>query len=67
VSIITQKKARLASLLLAAMLGVFILTIYLPGIIGASDDMGMMMNMSGLLKDLALAGAALTFAGIAKE
>jgi uncharacterized membrane protein len=67
ISIISQKKAKLASLLLAAMLGVFIITIYLPGIIEATDDMGMMMNMSGLLKDSALAGAALTYAGLAKD
>jgi uncharacterized membrane protein YphA (DoxX/SURF4 family) len=67
VSIITQKKAKLASLLLAAMLGVFILTIHLPGIVGAADEMGRMMSMSGFLKDVALAGGALAFAGLAKE
>jgi uncharacterized membrane protein YphA (DoxX/SURF4 family) len=67
VSIIAQKKARLASLLLAAMLGVFVLTIHLPGIFGATDEMGRMMSMSGFLKDVALAGGALAFAGLAKD
>ena len=67
VSIIIQKKAKLACLLLAAMLAIFVLTIHLPGIIGATDDMGRMMSMSGFLKDIALAGGALAFAGLAKD
>jgi uncharacterized membrane protein len=67
VSIIAQKKAKLACLLLAAMLGVFVLTIHLPGVIGAADEMGRMMSMSAFLKDVALVGAALAFAGLAKE
>ena len=49
ISIIAQKKAKLASLLLAAMLAVFILTIHLPGMLGAENDMAMMMSMSGFL------------------
>ena len=67
VSILIQKKAKLASLLLAAMLGVFVLTIHLPGIFGAADEMGRMMSMSGFLKDVALTGGALAFAGLAKD
>lgn len=67
VSILIQKKAKLASLLLAVMLGIFVLTIHLPGIIGASDEMGRMMSMSGFLKDVALAGGALAFAGLVKD
>jgi putative oxidoreductase len=67
ISIIMQKKAKLASLLLAALLAIFILTIHLPGIIGAANDMAMMMSMSGFLKDLGLAGGALTYAGISKD
>ena len=58
VSIIIQKQARLASFLLAAMLIIFVLTIHLPGL-GGDNQMAMPM----LLKDLALAGAALGFAG----
>ena len=58
VAILIQKKARLASLLLAAMLIIFVLTIHLPGL----GD-----SMPNLLKDAALAGAALGFAGTAKD
>jgi hypothetical protein len=39
----------------------------LPGIFGATDEMGRMMSMSGFLKDVALAGGALAFAGLAKD
>jgi uncharacterized membrane protein YphA (DoxX/SURF4 family) len=62
VSIIIQKKARLACLLLAAMLIVFVLTMHLPGL--GTD---MQASMPNLLKDTALAGAALSFAGLAKD
>ena len=62
VSIIIQKKARLASLLLALLLVIFVLTIHLPGVIGGNMDL-----MPMLLKDTALAGGALTFAGLATD
>ena len=62
VAIIIQKKARLAGLLLAAMLLIFVLTIHLPGVMGGNES-----SMPGLLKDIALAGAALGFAGTAKD
>lgn len=58
VSIIWNKKARLASLLLALMLLIFVLTIHLP-----AGEAGMPM----LLKDFGLMGGALMFAGIAKD
>lgn len=61
-AIIIQKKARLACLLLAAMLIIFVLTIHLPGL-----GENMQASMPNLLKDTALAGAALAFAGIAKD
>ena len=67
VSIIAQKIAKLASLLLAALLAIFVLTVHLPGIMGAQNEMAMMMSMSGLLKDIGLAGGALTWAGISKN
>jgi len=51
----------LASLLLALMLGVFILTLHLPGVM---NEATMQMSIVALLKDIALAGAALTYAGI---
>lgn len=63
ISIITGKQGRLACLLLAAMLGIFILTIHLPGAM-SSDPQMMQMSMSNMLKDLGLAAGALTYAGI---
>lgn len=62
VSIIIQKKARLANLLLAGLLIIFVLTIHLPGLSENAQA-----SMPNLLKDIALAGAALGFAGIAKD
>ncbi|RMI20267.1 MAG: DoxX family protein [Calditrichaeota bacterium] len=58
ISMIIQKYARLATLLLAIMLGIFILTIHIPGV--AAGNQPSMMN---LLKDLALAAAALHWSG----
>ncbi|MCF7808934.1 MAG: DoxX family protein [Candidatus Marinimicrobia bacterium] len=57
VSFVIQKHTYLAGLLTAALMVVFVLTIHLPGLIG-----GNMMAMSGLLKDLGLAGGALLLA-----
>lgn len=59
VAIFTGKQAKTACLLLALMLCLFVLTIHLPGVIS-----GNMSSMPNLLKDLALAGGALTYAGI---
>ena len=64
VSILIQKQARLASLLLALMLGIFVLSIHLPGL---GNEATMQMAMVSLLKDVALAGAALTYAGISSR
>ncbi|WP_350356666.1 DoxX family protein [Fodinibius salsisoli] len=63
VSIIIQKKARLACLLLGVMLLIFALSIHLPGVIGAESGQAMQASMSSLLKDTALAGAAWILAG----
>jgi putative oxidoreductase len=63
VSIITGYKAKLASLLLAAMLGTFVVFVHFPGVMNA-DTMQMAMPM--MLKDMALAGGALIIAGISK-
>lgn len=60
VSIIMQKKARLASTLLAVMLLLFVLLIHLPGVSAGGD--GGQMSMMNLLKDLAIAGGALVYA-----
>lgn len=61
ISILIQKKARLACLLLALMLIIFALTIHLPSVMGGNES-----SMAMLLKDTALAGGALGFAGTAK-
>ena len=58
VSIIWGKKAKLASLLLALMLFIFVVFIHLP-----AGESGMPM----LLKDFGLMGAALMYAGIAED
>jgi uncharacterized membrane protein len=55
ISIITKIQAKLASLLLALMLLIFVIFIHLPGL---------MDTMPNLLKDTALAAAALLMAGI---
>ncbi len=61
VSIVINIKARLASILLAAMLLIFVLTIHLPSIQSSQ------MVMTALLKDLALAGGALVIASVSKN
>ena len=58
ISLFIGKKDKLAMLLLALMLVIFALLVHLPG--GQS-------SMPNLLKDLSLAGAALTWAGLAKD
>lgn len=64
-SIILNIKARLACLLLALLLLIFIVTLHIPGMMAG----GQMAQISqiGLLKDMALMGAALTYAGILKK
>lgn len=62
VAIILKREARLACYGLAAMLGVFALTVHLPGL-ASPDENSMMMSMIALLKDTALAGAALGLSG----
>ena len=62
VSIIIEKYTKLACLLLALLLIIFVLSMHLPGIIGAADDAAMAAAMSSLLKDSALAGGALLLA-----
>lgn len=62
VSILINKKSKLAAILLAVMLLVFILTIHLP--LAVKEDTE---AMTRLFKDLALMGAALTYAGSGKS
>lgn len=53
-SLIIEKKVRLAGLLLGIMLLIFVLSIHLPAVMGEAGDAA----MPNLLKDLSLAGAA---------
>ena len=62
VAIVAKKYISLASLLLAILMFVFVLTIHLPMLIGGNQ-----MAMSGLLKDFALGGAALMISGLYKD
>ncbi len=64
ISIIIQKRAKLAALLLGIMLLIFILTIHLPGLMNEATMQTSMMN---LLKDMALMGAAFTYSGLATD
>ena len=62
VSIILNIKARLACLLLALLLLIFDVTLHIPGML-AGGQMAQ-MQLGNFLKDTALMGAALTYAGI---
>lgn len=53
-SLIIEKKVRLAGFLLGIMLLIFVLSIHLPAVMGEGGDAA----MPNLLKDLSLAGAA---------
>jgi len=61
IAIIAKKMGKIASLLLALLMLVFIVFLWIPGL---GDEATMQMSMSSLLKDSALAGGALTYAGI---
>ncbi|NJK86148.1 MAG: DoxX family membrane protein [Bacteroidales bacterium] len=63
IAIIINKYARVASLLLALLMLIFILTLHFPGL---GIESTKMMAMVNLLKDAAIMGAALTYAGILK-
>lgn len=64
VAIATGKMASLASALLGVMLLSFALTIHLPGVLDAADQMARQASMSNMLKDLALSGGAFVLAGV---
>lgn len=59
ISIIVNVMTKIACLLLALMLLIFILTIHVPGLMDAGSQQ---MATISLLKDMALMGAALAFA-----
>lgn len=62
VSVIINKQAPLALMLLGVMLIIFVLTMHLPAVIGGNE-----MSMGQLLKDTALAGAAFYLSANLKE
>ena len=62
ISIVMLVKTRLACLLLAAMLILFVLCMHLPTLISGGEYA--QLAMMGLLKDTSLAGGALLMAGL---
>jgi putative oxidoreductase len=64
ISILINKVARTASLLLALFLLLTIALVHLPGL---ANEETMRMAMSNALKDMGLMGAAIAFAGILKS
>lgn len=62
VSIIIKKQIYIACLLLAGLMGIFVLTIHLPQLMGGDQ-----MAMGGLLKDTISLGGALLIAGLFKD
>jgi putative oxidoreductase len=66
VAIAIQKFDRIAALGLALMLFIFIAVIHAPGL-SESNEMSKMLAVVSMLKDLSLAGGALTYAGLAKS
>ena len=61
IAIIANKMGKFASLGLALLLLTFIVTIHIPGL---GNEATMQMSMTSLLKDMALMGGALTYAGL---
>lgn len=61
ISILIEKKTRLACVLLGVMLVIFALSIHLPGVIESGGEDA--VSMQNMLKDLALAGGAWVLAG----
>jgi uncharacterized membrane protein YphA (DoxX/SURF4 family) len=62
VSFVINRYAKLAGLLLAVLLLIYVVTIHVPGVIDGSQQ-----AMSSLLKDVALTGGALLVSGISKD
>lgn len=66
ISILINRYTKISGLLLAMLLMIFIITIHIPGIM-SGDAVKMQIAMPNMLKDLALAGAALLIAGMKAE
>jgi putative oxidoreductase len=64
ISILTKKFVKFATLMLACLLLIFILTIHIPHLIAGPDKTA---SMIALLKDISLMGGSLMIAGIYSE
>ncbi|MBG0860863.1 MAG: DoxX family protein [Bacteroidales bacterium] len=64
ISIITKKLVRLATILLAVLLFVFIITIHIPHLINGVDTTA---TLIAFLKDISLMGGSLMIAGLYSE
>ena len=62
ISIVSKKHIYLASVLLAILMAVFVMTVHLPALLSGDQ-----MAMGGMLKDISLAGGSLLIAGLFKE
>ncbi len=62
IAFIFRKYDKLAAVLLAFMLLLFVFLLHIPGFINAADPIDKMNAMSGLLKDLIISGASLLYA-----
>lgn len=65
-SILIDKYTKLSGILLAALLIIFVVTVFAPGM-ASDNEQVKQMSFIGLMKDLSLAGAALLIAGIAEN
>lgn len=61
-SFFLKKYDKLAAVLLALLLILFIALIHFPGYLNAADPIDKMNNLSSLLKDLIISGASLIYA-----
>ncbi len=64
IAFIINKYGKIAGLLLALMLLIFILMVHIPGILSAENQQQMMSPMQSMLKDTALMAGALAIAGL---
>ncbi|MBN9401103.1 MAG: DoxX family membrane protein ['Candidatus Kapabacteria' thiocyanatum] len=62
ISILTGKQTRLACILLALLMLIYVVTMHIPGMMHAANQAASQASMSAALKDLGLAGGALILA-----
>jgi putative oxidoreductase len=67
ISFIINKKAKMAGMLLAVLLLIFILTLHIPTIMNAADEASRMGPMTNMLKDIGLMGAALVISSVSQD